>query len=286
MVGRPARALADQTGSPAGQGDRPAFEAFRDNSLCRKKVDKIGGAAAMTGIPVHHRLQESPMAILAESVTKRSAANRFRSPPWHEMHPAKGDIEQRLAPGHPARFVEQAVARLDRGGLYASYGGTGSLPHPPDRLLRVVLYEMRRGHHTPAEWHRDARECEPVRWLLRGATVARSCWYTFRDRVGPWLLDLNQQVLRQAIDAGITPATRGVEDGTLVAANTSRHQLVNQATLDKRAALLAAALQADQAKADQAKADQAKADPSGAVASAAIASAPDRVVSTAAPTLG
>jgi hypothetical protein len=68
----------------------------------------------------------------------------------------------------------------------APYGRTGSQAHPPEWLLRVVLSEIRRGRYAPADWHRDAWECEPVRWLLRGgvveapvgtpsATVSRRC---------------------------------------------------------------------------------------------------------------
>jgi transposase len=166
-------------------------------------------------------------------------------PPWHDTHAAKRELEQRLAPDHLARTIDHAVERLDLAALRALYHGTGSEPHPPERLLRVVLYEMRRGHHSPAQWHRDAHECEPVRWLLRGAVVARSCWYAFRDRAAPVLPVLHQQVLAQALSAGLTTATRAAEDGTLVAAQASRHKLLNQETLQRRAAQLAAAVAED-----------------------------------------
>jgi transposase len=186
------------------------------------------------------------MPILAGPPTDHSARARFRTLPGHDTHPAKLDLEPRLAPDHLARTLDHVVDRLDLSALRACYGATGSAAHPPERLRRVVLYERRRGHHSPAAWHRDACECEPVRWLLRGAEVSRSCWYTFRDRVGPLLLARNQHVLAQAVDAGVTTATRGAEDGTLVAANASRHKLVNQATLLKRAACLATVVAADQ----------------------------------------
>ena len=42
---------------------------------------------------------------------------------------------------------------------------------------------------------------------LRGSTVARSCWYAFRDRVAPLVPDFHRQVLALALDAGLTPAT-------------------------------------------------------------------------------
>jgi hypothetical protein len=164
------------------------------------------------------------MAILAGQPTPSSARARFRTPPWHATDARKLDLEERLAPDHLARVIDQAVERLDLTALRATYGGTGSEAHPPEQLLRVVLYEIRRGRHRPAEWQCDAHECEPVRWLLRGSVVARSCWYAFRDRVAPWLDDLNQQVLAQVLDA-----------------NASRHKVVHLATLQKRAEQLAAA---------------------------------------------
>src|SRR5262249_55734513 len=59
---------------------------------------------------------------------------------------------------------------------------------------------------------------------------------------------LNAQPLAQAQQAGLTPATRGAQDGTLVAANASRHRLLNEATLDQRVQQLDQALAADAAQ--------------------------------------
>jgi hypothetical protein len=117
-------------------------------------------------------------------------------------------------------------------------------------LLAVLLYEIRRGRHSPAQWHRDANECEPVRWLLRGSIVARSCWYGFRDRVAPLVPDFHKQVLALALVAHLTPATRAANDGTLVAANASRHKVVNLATLEKRSLVLSVAVAEDKRQAD------------------------------------
>jgi transposase len=200
----------------------------------------------------------------------------FRLPPLYDTHPAKLDIEQRLAPDHLARFFESAVGRLDLGKLLATYGGTGSIPHAPAMLLAVILYEIRRGRHSPAQWHLDAHECEPVRWLLRGSKVARSCWYAFRDRIAPLVSDFHQEVLALALAANLTPATRAADDGTLVAANASRHKVVNLATLEKRALLLAVAVAEDQRQAASAT--------SVAVATAVVTNAiPGPVPATSAP---
>jgi transposase len=222
------------------------------------------------------------MTIVADRRSPNSARPRFRTPPWHGTHPAKLDIEQRLDADHLARTCERAVDRLDVGTLDATYGNTGSAAHPPARLLAVLLYEIRRGRHLPALWHLDARECEPVRWLLRGSTVARSCWYAFRDRVAPLLPDFHRQVLAQAQDTGLTPATRAADDGTLVAANASRHKVVNLATLEKRAALLAPALAEDQLSAAAAAPVSAAAFPVSATVAPATAPAPPAWLATSA----
>jgi transposase len=200
------------------------------------------------------------MTILAPSSPVNTTSARFRTLPWHDNHPAKLDIEQRLSLDHLSQTIEHAVARLDLSSLRATYGGTGSPAHPPERLLSVVLYEIREGRHLPAQWHRDARENEPVRWLLRGSVVSRSCWYAFRDRVAPLLLDLNQQTLALARDADLTLATRGALDGTLIAANASRHKVVTPATLEKRAEQLAAACAEDWRQANAASMPAAPAD--------------------------
>jgi transposase len=185
--------------------------------------------------------------MLARSHHTNTLTPRFRTPAWHDHHPHKLNIEQRLPADHRARTLDAAVARLDLTALLATYHGTGSDAPSPALLLRVVLDEIRRGRHSPAEWHHDARECEPVRWLLRGAAVARSCWYAFRDRRAPVLQLFQEQLLRQAIDAGLTPATHAAVDGTLVAANASRHKLLNDEALQRRREQLAAAVVQDAA---------------------------------------
>lgn len=187
------------------------------------------------------------MSSLSLQPPDRAASVSFLCPPWHDDHPHWLDIQQRLPHDHLARQIDQAVHRLDLRALRAGYHGTGDAPYPPELLLKAVLYETRSGRHRPAQWCKDARESEPVRWLLQGCTPSRSCWYAFRDRLGPLLDDLHRQVLAQALDADLTPATRAAQDGTLVAANASRHKMVNDTTLHKREQQLAQALAADAA---------------------------------------
>jgi|SRR5271165_78553 len=185
------------------------------------------------------------MPILPPGPAPHTPAPRYAAPPWHDQHPDRRALEQLLPPDHLARRIEAAVDRLDLTALHQAYAGTGSDAHRPDLLLRAVLFETERGLHSPASWDRDAHESGPLRWLLRGCCPARSCWYAFRDRLAPVLEALNAQPLRAAIAQGLTPATRGADDGTAVAANASRHRLLNEAKLEQRLAVLEAACAAD-----------------------------------------
>jgi transposase len=185
------------------------------------------------------------MAIVATDAAPGTPRVRFRAAPWHPDHPERLELDRRLPPDHLARQIDAALDVLDLTAVYDRYGGTGSDPWPPELLLRAALYETRRGQQRPAEWHRAACESEPVRWLMRGCTPARSVWYAFRDRIGPALDELNRQVLALAQRDGLTAASRAALDGTLAAANASRHRLLNEEALDRRADAPAAATAAD-----------------------------------------
>jgi transposase len=167
--------------------------------------------------------------------------------PWHDDHPERLALDRQLPFEHLARQVEAIVECLDLRELYGLYQGTGSAPYDPKLLLAAVLYEMRTGRPSPAQWYDHACLYTPVRWLLRGYQPSRSCWYAFRDRIAPLLLSLNAQILTRAIAAELTPASRGAGDGTSVAANASRHRLLNEANLHKRLQQLDRAIAADSA---------------------------------------
>src|SRR5258708_8850227 len=79
---------------------------------------------------------------------------RFRTLPWHDTHPNKLDLEQRLAPDHLARTIDQAIDRLDLTALRASYHGTGSAAQPPAPLPRRLL-----DAHPPRDPSPRARPC-------------------------------------------------------------------------------------------------------------------------------
>ena len=173
------------------------------------------------------------MSIVSPAVTPGSSGRcvRFREAPLQPPDPEWQQLDDRLEHQHVARLIQQALYDLDLLPLFAVYSGRGSPAYPPYRLLAAVLYELHYGQRSPAQWCRHAHESAPLRWLLGGHTPSRTAWYDFRDRIADVVLPLVQQVIRRAIAEGFTSGQRAAIDGTLIAANASRHHLQSQSTL-------------------------------------------------------
>jgi transposase len=207
------------------------------------------------------------MVIVGSKRRGRRTAHKvsFRTSPLEPCSAQWQTLEDSLEPDHLARIIARVVNRLDLSDLWTLYAGFGSPAYPPHLLLAAMLFEIQRGHHSPAQWYRHAKESLPLRWLLRGLVPSRACWYQFRDRLGPALLALVHQAVRQAIAEGFTPARRAALDGTLLAANASRHKLLNEKVLAQRCQQLQQAVAADKAVGPAV----APADPAGELPTAA-----------------
>ncbi len=166
--------------------------------------------------------------------TRAGKLERFAAPPWTRGSEEWQIIDGHLPANHLARLVDRAVDRLDLDPLWDSYLGVGKNALRPDLWLKVVLYEMQSKRPSPAQWTKDVRENEPVRWLLFGMEPSRARLYDFRDRLAPFLETWNAQVLQWAVEENMTAAERVALDSTSVAAHASRRQFLNDERLQKR----------------------------------------------------
>jgi transposase len=166
----------------------------------------------------------------------------FAPTPWTEESPEWQALERSLPTDHLARRIARAVEKLDLDPLFASYLGAGKKALRPDLLLKLVLYEMQNCRPSPAQWARDVRESEAVRWLLLGMEPSRSRLYDFRDRLVSFLPAWQAQVLAEAVQENVTPARRAALDSSSVAAHASRRQLLSAERLQQRQAAIDQAL--------------------------------------------
>jgi transposase len=196
------------------------------------------------------RALDLPAAAVSSPPRDYPKLDHFATPPWDRQSPEWLQIDDSLPADHLARALDAAVDQLDLTALFASTSGVGSKAHRPDLMLKIALYEMHTGHHSPAQWARDTSDRRCLLWLGLGITPARTRWYAFRDRIGPWLELYQRQILERAVATGLTTARSGSLDGTAVAAHASRHRLVNLSRLRRRLEALDGALAADQAGQD------------------------------------
>lgn len=176
----------------------------------------------------------------------KRAAPRFAAPPWNEDHPRWQELDQALPTDHVARQVVAALEDFDLAELRASYSASGSPATDPMLMLRIVLIELRRGRFRPAHWYQDTPENDALKWAGFGICPARSAWYAFHDRLGPFLEKWNRRVVEQSVTEKITAGSAASLDGSTVEANASRHRLVNQATLTRRQEQLSSACAVDE----------------------------------------
>jgi transposase len=139
-----------------------------------------------------------------------------------------------LPPDHRVRWLQGFVDGLNLSPLEESYLGVGSKAHPPDLMLKIVLYQTLEGRLSPAAWAKNVRESIPLLWLGRGIRPSRTAMYNFRDRVGGVIQEIHGLIVRHAIDEGLIEPEEAVQDGTMIRACASRHRTINHKVLVRR----------------------------------------------------
>jgi transposase len=134
--------------------------------------------------------------------------------------------------------VERQVNQFSREQVDQVYRGVGKEGYDPVTMLKMVLYQLLLGHHSPSTWCAEATRNTSMHWLGRGYRPSRRTWYDFRDRAARFIEELHEQLVGRAIDSGHVDPTTGALDGSSVAACASRHRMVNEETLTKRRAFL------------------------------------------------
>jgi hypothetical protein len=180
---------------------------------------------------------------------QRLLSEAFIQPPWHDRHPARLAIEVDLPPSllRLARIIDRFVDRLSLAELVASFKGKGSAAHRPDLMLKAVLFFLHyRRLHSPAAWFLECFDSRVAAWLLRGLRPCRARWYAFRQRCSALIDALNRQLLRLAMAEDLLDVDVAIFDGTFLAANSSRHVLLNHDNLRRRIEQLQLAMAADQ----------------------------------------
>lgn len=183
--------------------------------------------------------EEATMMVCSVRPPAKRSNVYFAAPRWTKASRQWQMIDEELPEDDPVRLMVSAVEkRLDLQPLWASYSPGGSDALRPDLMLNIVLIEVWFGRQHPSQWFKDTLKDTSLQWAGMGIRPSRSSWYNFRDRLASYIDTWFQQVVQIAREAGITPARRAALDGSFIAANASRHRLLNEERLEKRRAEL------------------------------------------------
>ncbi|WP_324731074.1 IS1182 family transposase [Pseudomonas paeninsulae] len=161
-----------------------------------------------------------------------------------------------LPEAHLARFILEAIERLDLSALTRRYGGRGSAAYHPEVLLSLLVYGYATGTFSSRMIERATYDSLAFRYLASGSHPDHDTLASFRRRFLDELAGIFLQVLELAGEMKLLKLGTISLDGTKLHANASRHSALSYGhiqTLERQLKaevqeLLALAERADQAE--------------------------------------
>lgn len=192
-------------------------------------------------------------------------AHNFRREEREQVFLFPPSIDDYLPADHEARFVRQAILRLDaEGGLnafYASYreDGRGGKAYHPRAMVSILVFAYTRGITSSRRIQRECIENFAFRFLSANQTPDFRSISDFRKRHLGAFRDLFLQILRLCDEAGLIGYKRGAVDGRRVPGNASLDKTYTEDTLIKEYEKLAQEI-LDEAERVDRKEDEAQGD--------------------------
>ena len=164
-------------------------------------------------------------------------------------------VEDWLPEDHLARFIVEAMEKLDLNGLARAYAGRGSAAYHPEVMLGLLVYGYATGVFSSRKIERATYDSVAFRYLAAGSHPDHDTLATFRRRFLDELAGVFVQVLELAREMKLLKLGTVSLDGTKIHANASRHSALSHGHIEQLEVQLKAEVQGllDQAeKADQA----------------------------------
>ena len=147
------------------------------------------------------------------------------------------DVEQLIAPDHPARAIWDLLGQRDLTAFYdqieAVQGVAGRPARDPRLLISVWIYAYLEGTPSARE---IARQCDyhpAYQWLTAATTVSAHTLSDFRTRHGEAVKDLITQILGLLAEENLVDLKQVTQDGTKVRASAGADTFRRQATLER-----------------------------------------------------
>ena len=181
--------------------------------------------------------------------------SRFRPIDRKTVYLLPPSVEDWLPEDHLARFIVEAMEKLDLNDLARAYAGRGSAAYHPEVMLGLLVYGYATGIFSSRKIERATYDSVAFRYLSAGSHPDHDTLATFRRRFLDELAGVFVQVLELAREMKLLKLGTVCLDGTKIHANASRHSALSHGHIEKLEVQLKAEVQdlLEQAeKADQA----------------------------------
>ncbi|QII98297.1 IS1182 family transposase (plasmid) [Pseudomonas aeruginosa] len=136
-------------------------------------------------------------------------------------------LDDWLPEDHLARFILEAIERLDLSALTRAYGGRGSAAYHPEVLLSLLVYGYASGTFSSRKIERATYDSLAFRYLAAGSHPDHDTLASFRRRFLDELAGIFLQVLELASEMKLLKLGTISLDGTKLHANASRHSALS-----------------------------------------------------------
>jgi transposase len=180
--------------------------------------------------------------------------SRFRQIDRKTPYLLPPSLEDWLPEDHLARFIVEALERIDLSSLQKAYAGRGSAAYHPEIMLSLLVYGYATGVFSSRRIERATYDSVAFRYLAAGHHPDHDTLAAFRRRFLGQLSGIFLQILELAREMKLLKLGTVCLDGTKLHANASRHSALSHGHIEKIEAQLkteVADLLAQAEKADQ-----------------------------------
>jgi transposase len=128
-----------------------------------------------------------------------------------------------LPEDHLARFVVEAVERLDLDQITRQYTGRGSAAYHPEMLLALLIYSYATGVFSSRRIEQATHDSVAFRFVAANTRPDHDTLASFRRRFINEFADLLAQVLELAHQMKLLKLGQVSVDGSKIHANASKH---------------------------------------------------------------
>jgi transposase len=153
--------------------------------------------------------------------------SRFRPVDRKTSYLLPPSVEDWLPEDHLARFIVEAMERIDLSPLTRAYAGRGSAAYHPEVLLSLLVYGYANGVFSSRKIERATYDSVAFRYLGAGSHPDHDTLATFRRRFLDELSGIFVQVLELAQEMKLLKLGTICLDGTKIHANASRHSALS-----------------------------------------------------------